>query len=86
MLSHMRTTINLPDDLMSTLKRRAATNGMTVTSMIERAIRRTLDDETQPRKRFRLRDGSVGGEGLTPEFAGGDWSRIREAIYEGQGG
>jgi hypothetical protein len=82
----MKTTMNLPDDLMSALKARAIASGVTVTSLVERAIRRTLDEEAQTRKRFRLRDGSVAGEGLSPEFAEGDWSKIREAIYEGQGG
>ena len=28
----------------------------------------------------------VDGRGLQPEFEGADWSRLREAIYEGRGG
>jgi predicted transcriptional regulator len=38
----MRTTLNLDDALMRTLKRRAAESGRTLTDMIEEAIREML--------------------------------------------
>ena len=40
-------------------------------------------DETElDIKSFRLQDGSVDGEGLSEEFASGDWPRLFEVIYE----
>jgi len=42
--------------------------------------------EEPERKPFRLRDASVGGRGLTPEFENASWEQIRAAIYEGRGG
>lgn len=32
-------------------------------------------------ERFELRDASVPGRGLQPEFADADWTRIKAAIY-----
>jgi hypothetical protein len=37
---------------------------------------------------FKLRDGSVNGNGMTPEFQNATWGQIREFIYypvEGRG-
>jgi hypothetical protein len=42
-------------------------------------------DEVASGEPFRLRDGSVGGRGLTREFSEGGWEKIRDAIYEGRG-
>jgi plasmid stability protein len=38
----MRTTINLPDDLLAQLKKRAAESGTTLTALIEDALREGL--------------------------------------------
>lgn len=43
----MRTTLNLEDELMRTLKRRAAETGRTMTELIEEAVREML---AQPRE------------------------------------
>jgi predicted transcriptional regulator len=44
----MRTTLNLDDDLMRSLKRRAAETGRTMTEMIEEAIREMLSRPSSP--------------------------------------
>lgn len=44
MLMHMRTTINLPDELYRATKVRAAADGRTVTSILEEALRTFLDE------------------------------------------
>jgi plasmid stability protein len=59
----MRTTINLPDDLLRSLKRRAAERGTTVTALIEDSLRAALA-ERSPRKRpkpIRLKTYGQGG-------------------------
>lgn len=35
---------------------------------------------------FKLRDASMRGEGLQPEFVNATWEQIRAVIYEGRGG
>lgn len=45
MLGGVRTTINLPDALGEAAKRRAAEQGQTFTSLVERGLRAVLADE-----------------------------------------
>ncbi len=45
MLICMRTTLNLPDALAHAAKERAAADGITLTSLIEEALRDRLDKE-----------------------------------------
>jgi len=56
MLYHMRTTINLNDDLLRRAKQLAAENRRTLTSLLEDALREVLSrtDTTQPRRRVEL--------------------------------
>ena len=51
----MRTTLNLDDELMRTLKRRAAESGRTLTEMIEEAVREMLarPEGADPDREFR---------------------------------
>jgi plasmid stability protein len=55
MLICMRTTLNLDDELMRILKRRAAESGRTLTDMIEEAIREMLarPGRAKPESEFR---------------------------------
>ena len=55
MLFCMRTTLNLDESVMRSLKRRAAETGRTLTSLIEEAIRSMLDRETRLEPDYRLR-------------------------------
>ena len=80
----MKTTIELSDELANAAKAHAAKENITLRSLIERGLHMVLraDREAEP---FRLRDASVGGRGLHPAYRDADWSRVREAIYEGRG-
>ncbi len=48
MLSQMRTTLNLDDELMLALKRRSAETGQTLTSLVEEAVRHILSEVREP--------------------------------------
>lgn len=54
MLLCMRTTLDLDDDLMRTLRRRAAETGRTLTSLIDEALREMLDRGSRPDPDYRL--------------------------------
>lgn len=84
MVTHMKTTIELPDGLFQEAKRHAETHKTTLKSLVESGLRRVLAEQ-QEQSPFKLRDGSVAGNGLTPEFQGATWERIRDSIYEGRG-
>ena len=77
----MKTTVELADDLAREAKRYAARHGLTLRAVIEEGIRSTLRRETAVRASFVLRDASVDGSGLQPEFRDEAWSRLRDAAY-----
>jgi hypothetical protein len=80
----MKTTIDIADGLLAEAKQVAVDEHTTIRALVEEGLRRVLD-ERRERKPFTLRDGSVDGRGLKPEFRGASWEKIREAIYEGRG-
>ena len=59
----MRTTVNLPDDLMRAAKSRAAEEGVTLTQLIAEGLRSRVET-TSPQPEFRLR--TFRGAGLQP--------------------
>ena len=81
-----KTTIDIPANLLSEAKEVAARDGLTLRALVESGLRTVIDRRRRGREaRFRLRDASVGGNGLQPEFRGADWDRIRDAAYDGRG-
>lgn len=82
----MKTTVDISDPLFNELKRAAAQERTTLRRLIEAALRAFLKERKRPQGPFKLKDGSVPGRGTAPGVREGDWSRIREAIYEGRGG
>jgi predicted component of type VI protein secretion system len=77
--SHMKTTIEISDVILERAKALAAREGTTVRALVEDGLRQLL--RTRRAGQFRMRDASVAGNGLTPEFQDADWERIREAVY-----
>lgn len=76
----MKTTVDLPDGLLDEAKRAAREDRTTLRALIETGLREVLARRgTVPP--FRLRDGSVDGNGLRPEFRDAGWERVRDALY-----
>ncbi len=84
MVTHMKTTVELPDALFRQAKRVAAAEKITLRELIEQGLRRQLEE--RPRRPFKLRPVVFSGGGMTPEFEDASWEKIRAAIYEGHGG
>jgi Arc/MetJ family transcription regulator len=82
--SRMKTTIEIPDDLMKAAKALARKQGTTLKSIIERGIRTTLKEE-QRGSPYQLADRSVKGKGLQDEFQQAKWADIRDAAYRERG-
>jgi hypothetical protein len=66
MLKHMRTTIRLPDDLYRQVRLTAASEGATVTSFIEDALRAALTrrEQAPPTEPYQVQP--FGGHGPQP--------------------
>jgi len=74
-----RTTVRLPEELMRRAKRRAASDGRSVTSLIEEGLRRILDDRLSTRRAKRIppRVSSATG-GLMPGIDLNDSAALQE--------
>ena len=81
----MKTTVDLPDDLVAAAKAYAAREHITLRSVIERGLRLAMSADRE-QKFFRLRGQSVAGRGLRAPYRNSDWPRIRESIYRKRGG
>jgi len=81
--SNMKTTLDIADALLDEAREVARARSITLKELVERGLRLALQAESPPAVRFE--PVIVDGEGLSPEFAAGDWSRLSETIYEGRG-
>jgi hypothetical protein len=80
----MKTTVEIPNDLLEQTKRLALRENTTVRALVEEGLRRIVAERKQTRG-FRLRKASFRGKGLQPQMAGAGWQQIRDTIYEGHG-
>lgn len=62
----MRTTINLPDDLMTQIKKLAAASNSTVTALIEDTLREGLARRRRSRRSGRMTLPTYGRQGPLP--------------------
>ena len=80
MVTHMKTTVELPDELLREAQNIARTEGTTLRSVLEEGLRAVVARHHNARQ-FKLRDASIAGRGVQPDFADADWARIRAASY-----
>lgn len=80
MVDHMKTTVNLPDELLREAQELARREGTTLKALIETGLR-TVVKQRSIETRFSLLDASVDGRGLQPAYRGASWEQIRNAIY-----
>ena len=77
----MKTSFDLPEPLLREAQELAARQGTTTKSIVVQALSRFLGDQ-KSNERFSLRDASVPGDGLSPEFTEASWSDLRAALYD----
>jgi hypothetical protein len=80
----MKTTLDISDPLIREAKVMAQREGTTLRELVERGLKLALE-ERRARKRFRLRDASVDGKGLSHEARRLSWDEIRAMAYRGRG-
>ena len=77
--THMKTTVEIADDLLERAKAQARRENKTLREIIEDALRQQL--RSQPGKSFRLKRHAFKGKGLRPAVVEGQWETIRDLIY-----
>jgi hypothetical protein len=78
MVTHMKTTIEIADNLLARAKVRARQQKITLRGLIEQSLASTLD---QPLPQTTVTPVTFKGKGLRREFEGASWERIRDVIY-----
>ena len=78
MVTHMKTTIEISDNLLIRAKKRAREKHITLRSLIEESLAASLD---QPLPTKRVVPLTFKGKGLSRDFEGASWEKIRDAIY-----
>ena len=79
MVTHMKTTIEIADELLVKAKRQARRQGRTLRDVVEEALREKL--AAGSRQPFTLRKHAFNGKGTQPSIVEGDWASVRDAIY-----
>jgi hypothetical protein len=77
----MKTTVNLPDDLVREAQELARRDRTTLRELIESGLRVVVKQRSSDPS-FTLADAGVDGRGLQPAFRGAPWGQIRDAIYD----
>jgi hypothetical protein len=83
--SNMKTTIDIAEALLREARETAARDQTTLKDLVHEGLLRVLEERRPRREPFRLRPIEPVGGGFQPEFADGDWQRIRDEIYRGRG-
>jgi hypothetical protein len=87
MVSHMKTTIHIPDSLFNEARKVARQEKTTLKALVEEGLRNVVAGRREKRsKAFKLRKAAFKGQGLQPHLAGVAWDQILDLSYEGRGG
>ena len=78
MVTHMKTTIEIADDLLARAKRQARRERKTLRAVVDEALRQRLSNPGL--RSFRLRKHPFKGNG-GQEIAEGQWETVRDLIY-----
>ena len=80
MVPHMKTTIDIADDVLTRAKQQARREGKTLREVVDRALRQQLAAPDAHRA-FKLKRHPFKGRGRHPGGAEGDWQNVRDLIY-----
>ena len=81
MLTHMRTTLELPDTLFKRAQKLARARGVPFRALVAEALQKLLTAQA-PAEQYRLPDTTFGGDGLVDGLPDLQWDRIRHLVYE----
>jgi len=79
----VKTTIELPDELLREVKQYAVRHGVPMRAVFERGLRMAIAAHPSQGESFHLKTITTEGEGLVCED---NWQTIRSLAYEGHGG
>lgn len=81
----MKTTIDIADAILEESRRIAQRDKTTLRELVQEGLRRVLEERRVSVPPFQMKTLPTAGGGFQPNFADGDWSRIRDEAYQGRG-
>lgn len=84
-LTHMKTTVEIAEELFVRTREVAQREGTTLRALIEEGLQAVLARRGKKKTTYKWPDLSVTGEGLAPEIEEGSWEPLRDRIYAGRG-
>ncbi len=84
MVTHMKTTIYIADEIFRSTQKLCAKEKTTFRSLVEEGLMLALEKHDRSKK-VSLQPVVFRGKGLSKEFQGLSWESIRDASYKGRG-
>ncbi len=81
MVTHMKTTVDIADDVLLRAKAFAEASETTLRRLIEEGLRSILD-QAEAAESDQIEWVTFRGKGLHPEFRDKGWEMIRDSIYD----
>lgn len=80
-VTHMKTTVELSDELLERTRKLALREGKTLKALIEEGLQRTLQARTATARTKAFSIEPFAGNGLSAEFSDASWQQIRDEIH-----
>ena len=82
----MKTAVVIPDALLADIQKIAAKNKTTFRALVQEGLLHVVEEDQKKKKPFKLKDMSVGGNGLVSELKDAIWAEIIEISYGDRSG
>jgi len=82
---HMKTTIEIADDLLERAQRLAQHEKTTLRALTEQGLRLVLKEKEGKPIQWQWKPVIVRGKGMISDFQNAGWARVRDEIYGGRG-
>jgi hypothetical protein len=86
MASHMKTTVQISDALLADIHKIVVKRKTTLKALVDEGLRHVVETESAAKKPFKMKDASVGGNGLVDELKNASWSDIVAMSYGDRSG
>jgi hypothetical protein len=80
----MKTTLEISDSILKQAKALAREQQVTLRSLTEEGLKKVIE-ERSARTLQKVKPVTFRGDGLSGEFQGASWEKIRDAAYSGHG-
>lgn len=84
MVSHMKTTIDIPDNLFFRTKETSQKTGITFKDLVAEGLITVLEKKSA-KSSPTIKPVTFQGNGISQPFTDAPWSVIRDSAYEGRG-